>query len=176
MAVTAQKQSTVAELTEKLSQAKGAVLINYRGLTVAQDTKLRRKFRENGVEYKVIKNTLTRIAAKQMGIEGMEPYLEGPTAMAYSAVDPVAPAKIISEFIKESKLQTIEIKAGLVEGKVIDANGVKALANLPPREVLIAQVLAGFQTPIVGFVNVLQGTIRNAVYVLDAIRQQKESA
>lgn len=176
MAVTAKKQSTVAELTEKLSQAKGAVLINYRGLTVAQDTKLRRKFRENGVEYKVIKNTLTRIAAKQMGIEGMEPYLEGPTAMAYSAVDPVAPAKIISEFIKESKLQTIEIKAGLVEGKVIDANGVKALANLPPREVLIAQVLAGFQTPIVGFVNVLQGTIRNAVYVLDAIRQQKESA
>ena len=176
MAVTAQKQSTVAELTEKLSQAKGAVLINYRGLTVAQDTKLRRKFRENGVEYRVIKNTLTRIAAKQMGIEGMEPYLEGPTAMAYSAVDPVAPAKIISEFIKESKLQTIEIKAGLVEGKVIDANGVKALANLPPREVLIAQVLAGFQTPIVGFVNVLQGTIRNAVYVLDAIRQQKESA
>ena len=176
MAVTAQKQSTVAELTEKLSQAKGAVLINYRGLTVAQDTKLRRKFRENGVEYRVIKNTLTRIAAKQIGIEGMEPYLEGPTAMAYSAVDPVAPAKIISEFIKESKLQTIEIKAGLVEGKVIDANGVKALANLPPREVLIAQVLAGFQTPIVGFVNVLQGTIRNAVYVLDAIRQQKESA
>ena len=176
MAVTAQKQSTVAELTEKLSQAKGAVLINYRGLTVAQDTKLRRKFRENGVEYRVIKNTLTRIAAKQMGIEGMEPYLEGPTAMAYSAVDPVAPAKIISEFIKESRLQNIEIKAGLVEGKVIDANGVKALANLPPREVLIAQVLAGFQTPIVGFVNVLQGTIRNAVYVLDAIRQQKESA
>lgn len=176
MAVTAQKQSTVAELTEKLSQAKGAVLINYRGLTVAQDTKLRRKFRENGVEYRVIKNTLTRIAAKQIGIEGMEPYLEGPTAMAYSAADPVAPAKIISEFIKESRLQNIEIKAGLVEGKVIDANGVKALANLPPREVLIAQVLAGFQTPIVGFVNVLQGTIRNAVYVLDAIRQQKESA
>lgn len=176
MAITAEKQATVAELQEKLTQAKGAVLINYRGLTVAQDTKLRRKFREAGVEYKVVKNTLTRIAAQEVGIQGMDTYLEGPTAMALSTVDPVAPAKIISEFIKESKLQNIEVKAGLVEGKVIDANGVKALANLPPREVLIAQVLAGFQTPIVGIVNVLQGTIRNAVYVLEAIRKQKESA
>ena len=176
MAITAEKQTTVVELKEKLAQTKGAVLINYRGITVAQDTKLRRKFREAGVEYRVVKNTLTRIAAKEIGIEGMEAYLEGPTAMAYSAVDPVAPARIISEFIKESKLQTVEIKAGLVEGKVIDANGVKALASLPSREVLIAQVLAGFQTPIVGIVNVLQGTIRNAVYVLEAIRKQKESA
>ena len=176
MAVTAEKQTTVAELTGKLGQIKGAVLINYRGLTVAQDTKLRRKFREAGVEYRVVKNTLTRIAAKEVGITGMDSYLEGPTAMAFSSADPVAPAKIITEFIKEMKLQNIEIKAGLVEGKVIDANGVKALANLPPREVLIAQVLAGFQTPIVGIVNVLQGTIRNAVYVLEAIRKQKESA
>lgn len=176
MAITAEKQATVSELTQKLGQVKGAVLINYRGLTVAQDTKLRRKFREAGVEYKVVKNTLTRIAAQEVGISGMESYLEGPTAMASSSTDPVAPAKIISEFIKESKLQNIEIKAGLVEGRVIDANGVKALASLPPREVLIAQVLAGFQTPIVGIVNVLQGTIRNAVGVLEAIRKQKESA
>lgn len=176
MAITAEKQATVAELQEKLTQAKGAVLINYRGLTVAQDTKLRRKFREAGVEYRVVKNTLTRIAAQEIGIQGMETYLEGPTAMALSTVDPVAPAKIISEFIKESKLQNIEVKAGLVEGKVIDANGVKALANLPPREVLIAQVLAGMQSPIVGFLNVLQGTSRNLVYALEAIRKQKESA
>ncbi len=176
MAITAEKQATVAELSQKLGQVKGAVLINYRGLTVAQDTKLRRKFREAGVEYKVVKNTLTRIAAQEVGISGMESYLEGPTAMASSSTDPVAPAKIISEFIKESKLQNIEIKAGLVEGRVIDANDVKALASLPPREVLIAQVLAGFQTPIVGIVSVLQGTIRNAVGVLEAIRKQKESA
>ena len=176
MAITAEKQALVSEMQGKLAEAKGAVLTNYRGLTVAQDTKLRRKFREAGVEYRVVKNTLTRIAAKEVGITGMDSYLEGPTAMAFSSADPVAPAKIITEFIKEMKLQNIEIKAGLVEGKVIDANGVKALANLPPREVLIAQVLAGFQTPIVGIVNVLQGTIRNAVYVLEAIRKQKESA
>ena len=176
MAITQEKVQSVAELKEKLSATKGAVLTNYRGLTVAQDTKLRRKLREAGVEYRVFKNTLTRIAAKEAGIEGLDPYLEGPTAIALSMTDPVAPAKVISDFVKENKLQTLEVKAGLVEGKVIDASGVKALSNLPPREVLIAQVLAGMQAPIAGFVNVLSGTMRNLVYALDAVRQQKESA
>ncbi|SMD16397.1 50S ribosomal protein L10 [Sporomusa malonica] len=176
MAVTQEKQQSVAELKEKLSATKGAVLTNYRGLTVAQDTKLRRKLREAGVEYRVFKNTLTRIAAKEAGIEGLDSYLEGPTAIAMSYSDPVAPAKVISEFVKENKLQALEVKAGLVEGKVIDASGVKALASLPAREVLIAQVLAGMQAPIAGFVNVLSGTMRNLVYALDAVRQQKESA
>ena len=176
MAITQEKVQSVAELKEKLSTTKGAVLTNYRGLTVAQDTKLRRKLREAGVEYRVFKNTLTRIAAKEAGIEGLDPYLEGPTAIALSMTDPVAPAKVISDFVKENKLQTLEVKAGLVEGKVIDASGVKALSNLPPREVLIAQVLAGMQAPIAGFVNVLSGTMRNLVYALDAVRQQKESA
>ena len=176
MAITQEKVQSVAELKEKLSTTKGAVLTNYRGLTVAQDTKLRRKLREAGVEYRVFKNTLTRIAAKEAGIEGLDPYLEGPTAIALSMTDPVAPAKVISDFVKENKLQTLEVKAGLVEGKVIDASGVKALSNLPPREVLIAQVMAGMQAPIAGFVNVLSGTMRNLVYALDAVRQQKESA
>ncbi len=176
MAITQEKVQSVAELKEKFSATKGAVLTNYRGLTVAQDTKLRRKLREAGVEYRVFKNTLTRIAAKEAGIEGLDPYLEGPTAIALSMTDPVAPAKVISDFVKENKLQTLEVKAGLVEGKVIDASGVKALSNLPPREVLIAQVLAGMQAPIAGFVNVLSGTMRNLVYALDAVRQQKESA
>ncbi|CVK21170.1 MULTISPECIES: 50S ribosomal protein L10 [Sporomusa] len=176
MAVTQEKIQTVAEIKEKLSTTKGAVLTNYRGLTVAQDTKLRRKLREAGVEYRVFKNTMTRIAAKEAGIEGLDPYLEGPTAIAISYTDPVAPAKIISDFVKENKLQALEVKAGIVEGQVIDANGVKALSSLPPREVLIAQVLAGFQAPIAGFVNVLSGTMRNLVYALEAVRQQKESA
>lgn len=176
MAVTQEKIQTVADIKEKLSTTKGAVLTNYRGLTVAQDTKLRRKLREAGVEYRVFKNTMTRIAAKEAGIEGLDPYLEGPTAIAISYTDPVAPAKIISEFVKENKLQALEVKAGLLEGKVIDASGVKALSNLPPREVLIAQVLAGFQAPIAGFVNVLSGTMRNLVYALEAVRKQKESA
>jgi large subunit ribosomal protein L10 len=176
MAITAEKQAVVAELKTKLSNVKGAVLTNYRGLTVAQDTKLRRKLRDAGVEYRVVKNTMTRIAAKEIGITGLETYLEGPTAIAISYTDPVAPAKVISDFIKENKLQFLEVKAGIVEGKVIDAAGVKTLASLPPRDVLIAQVLAGMQTPIAGLVNVLQGSIRNLVYVLDAVREQKESA
>lgn len=176
MAVTSAKQAVVAALKEKLSTSKGAVLTSYRGLTVAQDTKLRTKLREAGVHYQVVKNTMTRIAATEAGIEELNQYLEGTTAMAVSTTDPVAPAKVISDFIKENKLEGLEIKAGLVEGKVIDAAGVKALAALPAREVLIAQVLAGMQSPIVGLVNVLQGSIRNVVYVLDAVRQQKESA
>ena len=176
MAVTSAKQAVVADLKEKLSTAQGAVLTSYRGLTVAQDTKLRSKLREAGVSYSVVKNTMTRIAANEAGIEGLDQYLEGTTALAVSASDPVAPAKVISEFIKENKLESLEIKAGLVEGKVIDTEAVKALAALPAREVLIAQVLAGMQSPIVGFVNVLQGSIRNVVYALDAVRQQKESA
>lgn len=176
MAITVEKQSVVSELKGKLSASKGAVLTNYRGLTVAQDTQLRRKLREGGVEYRVVKNTMTRIAAQEVGIEGLDVYLEGPTAIAMSEVDPVAPARIISDFIKENKLKTLEVKAGLLEGKVIDAEGVKALADLPSREVLLSKVLAGMQSPIVGFVNVLQGSLRKFVYALEAVRKQKESA
>lgn len=172
--VRTEKQAIVAELKEKLTATKGAVLTNYRGLTVGQDTKLRRKLREAGVEYRVVKNTMTRIAAQEIGLEGLDAYLEGPTAIAISMTDPVAPAKLISEFAKENKV--LEIKAGIVEGKVIDAAGVKELASLPSREVLIAKMLGSMQSPISGFVNVLQGTIRNVVYVLEAVRKQKESA
>lgn len=176
MAVTSAKQAIVADIKEKLTGAKGMVITSYRGLTVAQDTKLRSKFREAGVHYQVVKNTMTRIAAHEAGIEGLDQYLEGTTAIAVSNADPVAPAKVVSDFIKEYKLDSLEIKAGMVEGKVIDAAGVKSLAALPTREVLIAQVLAGMQSPIVGLVNVLQGSIRNVVYALDAVRKQKESA
>lgn len=174
VAANPKKQAVVKELVEKLSQAKGAVIINYRGITVSQDTKLRRKLREAGVEYHVVKNTMTRLAAHELGITGLDTYLEGPSAIAVSTVDPVAPAKIISEFAKELKI--IEIKAGLLEDKVIDADEVKELANLPSREVLLAKLLGTLNAPITGFVNVLAGNIRNLVYVLEAVRKQKESA
>lgn len=176
MAITSEKEAIVAELKERLTAAKGAVLINYRGLTVKNDTKLRRKFREAGVEYKVVKNTMTRIAAQEVGITGLEAYLEGPTAMASSTTDPVAPAKIITEFIKENKLQNIEIKGGIVEGRSIDAAGVKNLANLPSREVLLSRALGSMMAPVTGLAMVLQGTIKKVVYAIDAVRKQKESA
>jgi len=174
MSIRSEKEAVVAELKQKLSSAKGAVLTDYRGLTVAQDTKLRRKLREASVEYRVVKNTMTRLAASELGISDLNQFLEGPTAIAFSEVDPVAPAKVISQFSKDNKI--LEIKAGLVEGKVIDVEGVKALASLPPREVLLAQLCGTMQAPIVGMVNVLQGNIRNLVYALEAVRKSKESA
>ena len=174
MVIRPEKVAMIAELKETMKNAKGAVLTDYRGIKVALDTKLRRKMREAGVEYSVIKNNMASIAAKEAGIEGLDAYLKGPLALVSSDKDPVAAAKLISEFIKENRI--MEIKGGLVEGTVIDAEGVKALANLPSREILLARLLGSMQSPITGFVTVLQGNIRNLVYALDQVRQQKESA
>lgn len=179
MGVTFAKQAVVAQLKEQLESAKGVVLTSYKGLTVAQDTELRRELREAGVSYHVVKNTMLRIAAKEAGIEGIEEHLEGTTAFAFSTEDAVAPAKVICGFIKKNKLEDAEVltvKVGMVEGKVIGVDEVKALAALPSREELIAKLLGSMNAPISNTVNVLQGVIRNAVYVLDAIRSQKESA
>ena len=179
MGVTSAKQAVVAQLKEQLESAKGVVLTSYKGLTVAQDTELRRELREAGVSYHVVKNTMLRIAAKEAGIEGIEEHLEGTTAFAFSTEDAGAPAKVICGFIKKNKLEDAEVltvKVGMVEGKVIGVDEVKALAALPSREELIAKLLGSMNAPISNTVNVLQGVIRNAVYVLDAIRSQKESA
>ena len=179
MGVTSAKQAVVAQLKEQLESAKGVVLTSYKGLTVAQDTELRRELREAGVSYHVVKNTMLRIAAIEAGIEGIEEHLEGTTAFAFSTEDAVAPAKVICGFIKKNKLEDAEVltvKVGMVEGKVIGVDEVKALATLPSREELIAKLLGSMNAPISNTVNVLQGVIRNAVYVLDAIRSQKESA
>jgi len=179
MGVTPKKEAVVAELKEQMSSAKGAVFTSYKGLTVAQDTKLRRELREAGITYRVIKNTMTRIAAKDLGLDGITEHLEGTTAMAFSTEDAVAPAKVICSFMKKNKLEEagiLTIKVGLVEGKVISDKEVKALASLPSREELIAKLMGSMNAPITNTVGVLQGVIRNAVYVLDAIRAQKESA
>ena len=168
------KEPVVQDIKVKLEASQGAVLADYRGLNVAEVTELRNKLREAGVEFKVVKNTLTRIAAHQIGLEGLDPYLEGPTAIAFGADDPVAPAKILSEFAKTHK--DLELKAGVLEGKVIDLEGIKALANLPAREVLLAKVLGGMQAPMYGFAGVLQGTLRSLVYALNAVREKKAAA
>lgn len=169
-----EKVAKIAALKEIFANAKCAVLVDFCGLTVAQDTELRRKMREAGVTYEVNKNTMIRIAAQEAGVEGLEAYLEKNTALASSAEDPVAVAKVICEFAKANK--KLIVKAGVLDGKVISADEVKALAALPPKEVLIAKVLGSMNAPITGFVNVLQGTIRNVVYALDAVRKAKESA
>lgn len=173
-ATLSQKRVVIDEISEKIKAAKAMVFADYRGLTVEQDTELRSALRKAGVEYKVVKNTLTRIAVNENGLEGLDEILNGPTAMAVSDSDPVAPAKVLSEYAK--KFDKLEIKAGVVEGKVIDLNGVKALAELPPREVLIAQVLGTLNAPITGFVTVLNGNIRGLAVALNAIAEQKANA
>lgn len=165
------KKQVVEEIKDRLEKIQGAVLTDYRGLNVAEVTELRSKLREAGIEFKVLKNTLTSIAAHQIGLEDLDSYLEGPTAIAFGVDDPVAPAKILSDFAKAHK--ALEIKAGILENKVIDADGVKALAELPSREVLLAKVLGAMQSPMYGFAGSLQGLLRNLVYVLDAVREKK---
>lgn len=167
-----EKAGKVAELKDLLSSSKGVVLVDYCGLTVAEDTELRSKMREAGVKYMVAKNTFIRIAAKEAGVEGLDSYLEHNTAVAFSAEDPVAPAKILNDFSKDHK--ALEIKAGILDGKVIALDEVKALAELPSRDELLAKLVGSMQAPISGLVNVLQGTIRNFVYTLEAVRQKKE--
>ncbi|MCR4435285.1 MAG: 50S ribosomal protein L10 [Clostridiales bacterium] len=169
-----EKKKIVKELTQKIKESKAMVLTDYRGLTVEQDTELRTALRKAGVEYRVVKNTLTRFAIKENGLEGLDPYLNGPTAIAISDTDPVAPAKVLSEYAK--KYEKLELKAGVVEGRIIDINGIKSLADLPPREVLIAKVLGGFNAPLAGLVNVLNGNIRGLVVALNAIAEQKAQA
>ncbi|MGP2528791.1 50S ribosomal protein L10 [Acidaminococcus sp. LBK-2] len=167
-----EKAGKVAELKDLLTSSKGIVLVDYCGLTVAEDTELRSKMREAGVKYMVAKNTFIRIAAQEAGIEGLDAYLEHNTAVAFSPEDPVAPAKILNDFSKDHK--ALEIKAGILDGKVIGLDEVKAVAELPSREELLAKLVGSMQAPISGLVNVLQGTIRNFVYTLEAVRQKKE--
>lgn len=164
------KDEIIVELEEKFTGATVSIFADFRGMNVAEVTKLRRRLREAGCEFKVAKNTLTALVAKRLNLEGVEPYLKGPVAIAFGK-DPVAPAKILSDFIRENK--RMEIKAGILEGKIIDAAGIKALADLPSREVLLAKLLGGMQSPLYGFAGVLQGTIRSFVYTLEAVRKQR---
>jgi large subunit ribosomal protein L10 len=168
------KRAVVDEISERIKSAKAIILADHRGLTVEQDTELRASLRKAGVEYKVVKNTLTGFAVKENGLEGLEAFLSGPTAMATSTEDPVAPAKVLSEYAK--KFDKIELKVGVVEGKIIDLNGIKALAELPSKEVLVAKALGGLKAPIAGFANVLRANLTGLVVALNAIAEKKATA
>ena len=158
-----EKKQIVSALSEQLKTAVSGVFVDYCGLTVEQDTKLRNKLREAGVEYKVIKNTLTRFAAKEVGFDELDPILNGPTSLAISMTDEVAPAKVIADFAKDN--EQLEIKAGFVDGKVIDVDEVKVYASIPSKEVLISKMMGSLQAP-----------IGNLVRTLDAIAKKDASA
>ena len=147
------KQPIVAEISEAIKDAQSVVLVDYRGLTVEQDTNLRKQLREAGVTYKVYKNTMMNFAFKGTDFEGLAPYLEGPSAVAISTTDATAPARILAKFAKDAK--ALEIKAGVVEGIVYDANGMQAIAQIPSREELISKLLGSLQSPITNFARVM---------------------
>ena len=155
------KKQQVAKLIEKFKTAQAGVLVGYRGLTVEQDTELRNKLREAGVEYKVIKNTLIRFASKEVGLEALDSVLEGPTSIAMSDSDSIAPAKIIAEFAKTN--DALEIKGGFLDGAVISLDEVKTLAATPSKEVLIAKLLGSLNSPISALARTLQAIVDGGV-------------
>ena len=166
-----QKKQIVSDLADKLRRASAGVFVDYCGITVEEDTKLRAEMRKAGVEYTVVKNTLTRFAAKDAGLDGLDEILNGTTALAVSYDDPVAPAKILNEYA--GKHENFKVKMGFVEGKVITPGEVKNLADLPSKEVLVATVLGTMNAPITGLVTVLNGTLKGLAVALNAIAEQK---
>lgn len=169
--ILAQKQVAVGEVVEKLKAATAGVLVDYKGISVEKDSQLRRELREAGVQYTVIKNSILRRACEETGYEGLKDQLVGTTALALSNEDPVAPAKILAKYQKDLK-DHFTIKAGFVDGRVIDSKEVDTLSNLPSREQLIAALLRSLNAPISGLASVLTGNMRGLVVALDQIAQK----
>ena len=154
------KKTVVANIKEKFDKAQTVVLVDYRGLTVAEDTELRNQLRQAGVEYCVLKNTMINLATKDMGFDQLSAHLEGPTAVAFGYEDMIAPAKILSDFSKAKKKMTI--KCGICDGDYLDEAGVQALANLPSKEVLIAKIMGSMMSSVSKF-----------VYCVEALRKKQ---
>jgi len=148
------KKAKVEELAAKLQESTSAVFVDYKGITVAQDTELRNQFRAAGVEYTVVKNTLTRFAANKIGYSEFDELLNGTTSLARTTGDPIAPARIVSEFAKKYK-DVVKIKGGMVEGKVLSVEELKGFGELPSKDALVAQVLGTFLAPITSLAVVL---------------------
>lgn len=166
------KKLIVLEIKEKFEKAQGIIFYDYRGLNVEEVTELRNQFRKAGVEYHVIKNSMLKRAADMLEIKGLDEHLAGPTAVAFGFSDPVAPAKVLTEFVKKLKNRT-EIKSGLLNGKVITVAGIQSLADLPSREQLLAQLAGTLNAPVSGFARTLSGIISKLGYALNAVKEQK---
>lgn len=167
------KKAQVAELVETLKAGATGVLVDYRGLSVEEDTKLRNDLRAAGVKYFVVKNTLLRLAANQVGLEDLDSILHGPTALAISD-DPVAPAKVIADFAKEN--EKMEIKSGFMDGKVMTLDEIKALAKTPSKETLIAKMMGSLNSPISGLARLLSTIVDGGVEISDLIAKKAGEA
>lgn len=168
-----EKEKLVKELSEKLSKRDVTILADYTGINVQAVTELRNEFRKESIEYRIYKNTLARLAAQKSGLETLLEYMDGPTGYVFSD-DPVAPARILADFIRNNP--SMRIKCAVLNGELIDEAQVKAIASLPPKDVLLAQLLGQLMSPVAGLVNVLSGPIRNLVYALEDLRRKKEAA
>ena len=151
------KQAEVEVLAEKIQNSVSGVLVQYQGITVEDDTKMRAALRKAGVEYAVIKNSITGRACDKVGYSDMKAHLEGMTAIAISKEDPIAPAKILKEY--DDKVETFQIKAGYIDGKVVDADVVKQLASIPPKEVLLGKLLGSLKSPLCKLCAVLNAKV-----------------
>lgn len=167
---TPEKERQVAEISELLKRSQLTILTDYRGLSVSQLQTLRRSLGDHNAGFRVVKNTLTGLAADNAGLSQIREHLEGPTAIVVTEDDVVAPAKVIQEFARRSRI--LQVKVGLLEGAIIPASEVDRLASMPSREELLGKVVGGLNAPIYGFVNVLAGTIRQFSYVLQARAEQ----
>lgn len=167
-----QKEAAVADVADMLKRSQSAVILDYRGMTVAEATNLRNRFREAGVEYKVIKNNILKRAADQLNIEGLDDYFKGPSAVAFGYEDPVAPAKILCKFVKE--INKTEIKGGVLDQVKVDAQKVEELSKLPSKEELIAKMLGSLNAPITNFALALSAVPRGLACALSAVAEQKE--
>ena len=171
MAITRErKQELIDKYAEMLSQSQGVILTDYRGLTVSQIETVRNKLREVNSPYHVVKNTLLELALKQSGLPTPEEILSGPVAASFCYTDLPAVAKTLVDFTKE--LDTFKIKGGLMGKEIVNSEDIKSLASLPSRQVLLAQVVGGFQAPISGLATALSGILRSLVYVLQARKEQ----
>ena len=164
------KQPIVAAIAEDVKEAQSVVIVDYRGLTVAEDTELRKQLREAGIIYKVCKNTMMKRAFEGTDLEGLAPYLEGPSAMAVSKDDATAAARIICKFAKTA--DKLEVKAGVVEGKVYDMAGVQALSAIPSREELLSKLLGSIQSPIANFARVIKQIAENGGSVAEVAAEE----
>lgn len=167
-----EKKKLVSELEEKFKKAKAAFVADYKGLKVEKITALRKSLRDASVDLKVVKNTLAKIALKDAGAEPLKDYFVGTTAVAMSYADPVAAAKILTQFAKDEP--NLKLKAAIVGGKVISLNEIKALSELPSREVLLGKLVGVLIAVPTGFVRVLSGVPRNLVYTLAALQAKKQ--
>ena len=155
--ILAQKQAIVADLAEQLKNSPAGVVVNYQGITVDADTKMRKALREAGVKYMVMKNSLTGRACDEVGMGDMKQYLTGMTAIAIGTTDPVAPAKVLKEYAE--KVESFQILAGYLDGAVVDAETVNKLADIPPKEVLLAKLLGSIKSPLYNFAYAIQAII-----------------